>query len=96
MRHSDDANVQFGRRLQELRKYRGLTQVEVGRFCDLSGKQISKLERGGAAITVATLMRLAKGLGCYAAWSNAMSGSGSCPRSRRGAWRGPWRSYPCN
>ena len=55
---------QFGRRLREVRKHVKQTQAQAGQHCGLSGKQISKYERGESVITVTTLARLAKGFGC--------------------------------
>ena len=60
----DPANVAQGKRCAEVRKHYGLTQNEFGKGIGLSGKQISKIERGQSKVSVPLLRRTAKYLGC--------------------------------
>ena len=53
----------FGRRLRELRKRQGLTQMVLAHRSGLHVTQISRLERGQREPRVTTLYRVARGLG---------------------------------
>lgn len=53
----------FGRRLQEIRKRRGLSQVEVAQRLDIHQSLISQYERGYLRMHGALLVRLAQVLG---------------------------------
>jgi transcriptional regulator with XRE-family HTH domain len=50
----------FGRRLQEIRKRRGLSQVDVARRLDIHQSLISQYERGYLRLHGALLVRLAQ------------------------------------
>lgn len=52
----------FGRRLQGLRRARGLTQEALAERSGLSSDSIRRLERGAFAPTLATLEKVCKGL----------------------------------
>ena len=53
----------FGRRLRETRKARGLTLTEVAQQTGLAVSTLSKVERGRIALTYDRLVQLAAGLG---------------------------------
>jgi len=53
----------FGRRLRETRKARGLTLTEVAQQTGLAVSTLSKVERGRMALTYDRLVQLAAGLG---------------------------------
>lgn len=50
----------FGKRLQKIRKYRGLTQARLAEAVDLSIEMISNMERGINGPSFATLEKLTK------------------------------------
>ena len=54
---------QFGCRLRELRKARGMTQQEVGEAADVEMKHISNIELGRGNPTLLMSSRLAEALG---------------------------------
>ena len=53
----------FGARVQQLRKAAKLTQEELGKRTEMSGKVIGEIERGERNPTLGTIERLIKGLG---------------------------------
>lgn len=59
----DSLKSRFGRRLKQLRLYRGLTQEELAEATRLSAESISNLERGKHAPKFETLEVLAQALG---------------------------------
>jgi transcriptional regulator with XRE-family HTH domain len=54
----------LGERLYRLRQQAGLTLTELAERTGVGSESISMYERGAKAPTLATLFRLAKGLGC--------------------------------
>jgi len=50
----------FGKRIQNLRKKRGLTQAELAEECGLSNNFIASMERGATAPSMETLDKLAR------------------------------------
>lgn len=54
----------FGERLREIRKKRGVTQVELADLTGLPQSHVSAMERGAILPNLLTLLRLAKALGC--------------------------------
>lgn len=56
----------IGKRIQEVRKARGLSQAELAQLCDLTPKYISHLETGTRAPRLETLIVLANALNCDA------------------------------
>lgn len=52
----------MGRRIQSLRKQRGLTQIELAEAVDLGAKYLGEVERGGRDIRISTLGRIASRL----------------------------------
>lgn len=55
-----------GRRIQEVRKSRGLTQAELSQMVDLSTKYISNVECGFKTPTLNTFVSIANALHCDA------------------------------
>jgi transcriptional regulator with XRE-family HTH domain len=54
----------LGERVRELRKRRGLTQVEFAALCGVPQSRISTIENGSRVPNVETVLRLAHALGC--------------------------------
>jgi transcriptional regulator with XRE-family HTH domain len=54
----------LGERVRELRKKRGLTQVEFASLCGVPQSRISTIENGSRVPNVETVLRLAHALGC--------------------------------
>jgi transcriptional regulator with XRE-family HTH domain len=59
---AENQREDFGRRLRELRKARGLTLTDVAEITGLAVSTVSKVERGLMALTYDRLMQLASGL----------------------------------
>ena len=53
---------EFGWKLRELRKMKGLTQEKLGERSDLHWKFIGEVERGDSDIKLGNIARIAKGL----------------------------------
>ena len=53
----------FGKRLQKLRKSRGLTQEQLAELADIHEKHVSKLELGTYKPNIETLKKILKALG---------------------------------
>lgn len=58
-----DINKQFGRKLRELRKMKGLTQEDLGDRSGLHWKFIGQVERGNSDIKLNNIAKIASGLG---------------------------------
>ncbi len=60
-----DASVsqRFGDRVRDLRKRAGLSQEKLGERCDLHRTEIGRLEQGEANPQLATIEKVARGLG---------------------------------
>ena len=56
-------NVQFGKRVAELRKLQGISQEELAFRCDVHRTYIGSIERGEKSPTLNTIEKFAKGLG---------------------------------
>src|SRR5260221_14412383 len=54
--------VLFGRRLRALRRLRGLTQVELGKRSDVSGRLVGEIERGAGNPTLKVITWFAAAL----------------------------------
>lgn len=52
----------LGKRLKQLRKYRGLTLLDLEMLCGVNDSDISRYENGKEKIELFTLFRLAKAL----------------------------------
>ena len=57
-----DERKQLGRRLQRLRRVRGLTQEQLAERIDINPKYLSSVERGAENPTLDLFLRLAEGL----------------------------------
>ena len=60
----DDPRVAFGRRLRALRERRGLSQEALADEADLDRTYVSGVERGRRNISLLSIYRLARALGC--------------------------------
>lgn len=54
----------IGRRIQEARIAKGLTQAELAQICDVSPKHVSALENGGRSPKLETFILIANALQC--------------------------------
>src|SRR5258708_5045440 len=54
----------LGERVRELRKKRGLTQIQLSERCGVPQSRISAIEKGSHVPNVETVIRLARALGC--------------------------------
>lgn len=54
----------LGERVRELRKKRGLTQIEFAVLCGIPQSRISTIESGSRVPNLETVLRLAQALGC--------------------------------
>ena len=59
--------VLFGRRLRALRRLRGLTQAELAKRANVSGRLVGQIERGGGNPTLEVIMGFAAALSIEAA-----------------------------
>ncbi len=51
-------------RIQQLRKRKGVTQVELAHACETTQQQIAKIESGLIDLKISTLQKIAKALDC--------------------------------
>jgi len=58
-----DIRARFGARLRQLRKKKGVTQVELADYLGLRRTYISDLERGKRNVSLLTLEVIARGFG---------------------------------
>ena len=56
-------NVQFGKRVAEIRRLQGISQEELAFRCDVHRTYIGSIERGEKSPTLNTIEKFAKGLG---------------------------------
>ncbi|MFV8374735.1 helix-turn-helix domain-containing protein [Flavobacterium sp. GSP11] len=54
--------LQFGERLGEIKKQKGLSYRKIAENCDLDASFISKIEKGSENITLETILNLSYGL----------------------------------
>lgn len=54
--------LQFGKRLGEIKKQKGLSYRKIAENCDLDASFISKIEKGTENITLETILNLSYGL----------------------------------
>jgi len=59
----DKAHKQIGENIRKFRKKRGLTQERLAEKANLHSVYISQVERADRAITIETLLKIAKALG---------------------------------
>lgn len=60
----DDIRIRFGRRLRQIRLGAGISQEKLGELSGLHRTFVSMVERGERNVTLATVEKLAGGLGC--------------------------------
>jgi transcriptional regulator with XRE-family HTH domain len=60
----DDLAVRFGRRLREVRTQAGLSQESLAAAAGLARNFVSMIETGKRNVTLATVAKLARALGC--------------------------------
>lgn len=74
----------LGRRLRALREAKGWTLERSAERCDLDLKHLQKIEAGQLNVTLVTLVRLSKGLGCSMAdlFARGVEGVSPAPRKR--------------
>ncbi|HEY3317203.1 MAG TPA: helix-turn-helix transcriptional regulator [Coriobacteriia bacterium] len=63
MTEEQDARREFGRRVQELRRQRGLSQEKLGELAELDRTFVSSIENGRRNVTLGTIGKLARALG---------------------------------
>lgn len=63
MRMSDYSEDRIGFNIKEVRKRKGYSQEKLGERCDISNSQLSAYENGRKKPNLATIARIAKGLG---------------------------------
>jgi len=51
-----------GKRIQNLRKKRGLTQEQLAQLCGKNALKLSRIERGEVNLAISTIVHLAKAL----------------------------------
>lgn len=57
-----EINIQFGKRVIELRKIKGITQEELAYRCDIQRSYMGVIERGEKSVTLNTIEKIAAGL----------------------------------
>ena len=65
MGKSKDDNAflkKMGKRITEIRKEKGLTQVELGYKCDMEKPSMNRIERGHTNATILTLRKICREL----------------------------------
>ena len=60
----EDVQIRFGRRLRQIRKQAGVSQEKLGAEAGLARNFISMVETGERNVTLATVEKLARALGC--------------------------------
>jgi len=56
--------VTFGKNLREIRKAKELSQEKLAEMADLHPRALQKIEAGDVNVTLSTILRLQKVLGC--------------------------------
>jgi transcriptional regulator with XRE-family HTH domain len=59
----DGIRAEIGRRIRNLRMDRGMSQVMLADAAELSRVNLSRIERGKAAVMITTLLRITRALG---------------------------------
>jgi transcriptional regulator with XRE-family HTH domain len=60
---TDGIRAEIGRRIRNLRLDRGMSQVMLADVAELSRVNLSRIERGKAAVMITTLLRITRALG---------------------------------
>lgn len=53
---------QLGERITQIRKEKGISQVELGEKCDMEKPSMNRIEKGGTNPTILTLKKICKEL----------------------------------
>lgn len=61
-KHDKSYLIRLGKHISELRKAKGITQVELGLRCDIEKPNMNRIEKGGTNPTILTLKKIAKEL----------------------------------
>lgn len=64
MRKMKDLARQFGRKLREVRKLKGMSQDRLALSADIDRSYVGRIERGEVNITLEKAYQLARVLGC--------------------------------
>jgi transcriptional regulator with XRE-family HTH domain len=72
-----DRRKEIGKRLESVRKARGLSQIDIAEACEVSRAAISQWEKGLTLAKMENLERAAERLSCSAEWLR--SGDGAAP-----------------
>jgi len=56
--------VVFGKNLRDIRKAKVLSQEKLAEMADLHPRALQKIEAGDVSVTLSTILRLQKALGC--------------------------------
>ena len=59
----DRITIDFGKHVSELRKRKGMTQLDLAFKSDIHRAYIGAIERGEKKVNICTIFKLAKGLG---------------------------------
>jgi transcriptional regulator with XRE-family HTH domain len=60
--------IAFGKNLRDMRKAKELSQEKLAEMADLHPRALQKIEAGDVNVTLSTILRLQKALGCP--WEN--------------------------
>jgi len=60
--------IVFGKNLRDLRRAKELSQERLAEMADLHPRALQKIEAGDVNVTLSTILRLQKALGC--SWEN--------------------------
>lgn len=58
MQHKKEINIEIGRRVQEVREKRGLTQEKFAELLEVGVQHVSKMERGVTGMSLTTLKNI--------------------------------------
>lgn len=61
---NETERLRIGRRIAELRKDRGLSQVQLAERCGMHQGHIARVELGKYSVGIDTLVNIAEALGC--------------------------------
>lgn len=58
----ENFQLQFGKKIQKLRKERGLSYRKLAQQCNIDYSDLSKIEKGKVNVQLSTIVELSKGL----------------------------------
>lgn len=88
MNTSDQMKQQFGKKVRELRKQRGLSQEDFSFECDLDRTYVSQVEQGRRNVSLLNIAAMAEALGVPIA---ELFSAGSAPTSNTVSWEPVYR-----